>query len=361
MLALMRNVLKDLCAMGPKPCGSAQNRRAAEYLVHAVRPYCPECRMERFSFVGWEQTGESTLALVAPFYRPLQTLPFLGSGGGHFEGSLRPIGLNHVWNIYSWERYAVFHASQVQGYISARPDGDLLSQTLVEGNCDLPHLILGRGEYALIKALTGQEIPLTVRGFAACGERKLQGINIVAPFRSKSPERGPVIITAHRDTMYNTPGAYDNQSGCAVLVALAKLLSRVDLHRDITLVFTDAEECRLEGARHLAENCDCAGLSYLLNIDGIGRGDEMEIWCGPSSFERRVLQCLIDEPGLKQCYRNPPPPGSDHSPFYNRGVPCAMLTFNDQGIIHTPLDDFNERLLCNMEKMLSAIQKLLAL
>mgnify|MGYP000179783805 FL=1 len=54
-------------------------------------------------------------------------------------------------------------------------------------------------------------------------------------------------------------------------------------------------------------------------------------------------------------FKNPPPPGSDHTPFYERGVPCCMYTFNDQGIIHTPGDVYDERKLANMEKMLHLV------
>lgn len=360
---IMSQRLRALTDMGIKPCGSSENEQAALWIMNTLSPTCPNIHLDTFTFYGWRNLGQSKLKLRTPHEQDLPTLAFLGSGGGTFQGRLKHVGLNHVWKIYSWDRYAVINDGKVTAWISGRPDGDLLSQTIVEEESTLPHLIVGQRENALLRDLLNHGETVEVEGFASCEHVKdMLGTNIVVHFPALKPEKKPILITAHRDTMYNTPGAYDNQAGTVVLMSLAEYLANADLKRDITISFTDAEECRLAGGVHLAQTYCRSDLDYMINVDGIGRGNELEIWSGPADFERLVMQVLLDDPTLPlQCYRNPPPPGSDHAPFYDRGIPCAMLTFNDQGIIHTPLDCYNNQLIPNMEKMYDAILKLIDL
>lgn len=362
MLSMERH-WRELIDMGPKPCGSFQGDRAAKYILEAVRPHCPEVHFAPFVFDGWRNRGESSLELTAPIERQIPAYAFLGSGGGAFEGMVCHVGLNHIWRIYNWDRYAVICEGEIVAYISGRPDGDVLSQTLVEGNCALPHLIVGKVENDFFLECLARGDVVRVRGFANCeAVPDMPGANIIAPFCVDNPSKKPIVITAHRDTMYNTPGGYDNQAGVSVLIALAEQLAGMRLERDVTLAFTDGEECRLAGGTHLAKGYESGQLDFMLNVDGIGRGDEMEIWCGPVDFERRIMRALLSDPEFpKQCYRNPPPPGSDHAPFYDMGVPSCMFTFNDQGIIHTTADGFNERILPNMSKMLDLVLKMLML
>lgn len=361
---MMEAHLRALSDMGPKPCGSIANLNQADYIIQAVRPFCPSVYRDDFCFSGWKNNGVSTLEITAPQHEQLDALVFLGSGGGEFEGKLLRLGLNHVWGIYNWHRYGVINdAGEVVGYISGRPDGDLLSQTLIEDDPSLPHMIVGQHTNAHIADLLESGEEVRVHGYANCEPvLHMSGTNIVAGFHATHPTQKPIIITAHRDTMYNTTGAYDNQAGCVVLMTLAERLAAMDLTRDITLVFTDGEECRLAGGKHLAQRYSKGDIAYMVNVDGIGRGDELEIWSGPVRFEKQIMRRLLEcMDALKQCYRNPPPPGSDHAPFYEKGIPCVMLTFNDQGIIHTPMDSFNKRLIPNMEKMLDLTLKLLDL
>lgn len=360
---IMSQRLRALTDMGVKPCGSPEGEQAARYIMDALRPACPDIHLDKFTFYGWRNLGKSSLKMCVPYEQDLPALAFLGSGGGAFKGRLRRVGLNHVWKIYSWDRYAVIDGGRITAYISGRPDGDLLSQTLVEEEATLPHLIVGQQENILLRNLLDKGGNVEVEGFAACEHVKdMSGANIVAHLPAHKAEKKPILITAHRDTMYNTPGAYDNQAGTVVLMSLAEHLAGVRRNRDITIAFTDAEECRLAGGIHLAEGYRRGDLDYMLNVDGIGRGNEMEIWSGPADFERQVMEILLEDPALPlQCYRNPPPPGSDHAPFYDQGIPCAMLTFNDQGIIHTPMDRYNDRLIPNMEKMFNAVLKLMDL
>jgi Zn-dependent M28 family amino/carboxypeptidase len=158
--------------------------------------------------------------------------------------------------------------------------------------------------------------------------------------------------------MYNTKGAYDNGAGAVVAVETAMMLAGKPGWPDVDIVLMDAEECRLEGSRYYASKTDADEVRFVVNIDGIGRGDIMEVWSGPEAFERKLVELLrTDGDFPNKVYKNPPPPGSDHAPFYEKGIDCCMFTVNDQDIIHTARDDYNADMLKNMEKMPAFIIK----
>ena len=57
-----------------------------------------------------------------------------------------------------------------------------------------------------------------------------------------------IVLSAHYDTVEQSPGAVDNASGCAVLLAAAKQLSEMPLEHTLRVVFFDGEEKGLLGS-----------------------------------------------------------------------------------------------------------------
>ncbi len=357
----MKKLWKELIDCGYKAVGTAEKLKAEALLFDALRKIsCDAYRME-FAFDGWGTNGKNMLTMEAPQKRKLDCEVFLGSGSGTFAGVLRPIGKNIVWNMYAWDRYGVFQENKLVAYVSGRPEGGVLSQTLAEGNSAKPHFILGSDINDVLKALLKDGKQVRISGCAdTYTQSDMRGCNLVLPLKSTEKKNKKIVLCAHYDTMYNTKGAYDNGAGAAVAVETAKLLKNNDIGSDVDVVLMDAEECRLEGSRHYALQANPDEIAFVINIDGIGRGDVMEVWCGPESFERKIIELLqADAEFPNKVYKNSPPPGSDHAPFYERGVDVCMFTVNDQDIIHTPYDDYNEDMLRNMEKMPVFIEKVI--
>lgn len=63
---------------------------------------------------------------------------------------------------------------------------------------------------------------------------------------SASPENARILIGAHYDSVPNSPGADDNASAVAVMLAVARF---VGLRDDIVYVAFNGEECDLDGSR----------------------------------------------------------------------------------------------------------------
>ncbi|WFR65788.1 M28 family metallopeptidase [Curtobacterium flaccumfaciens] len=157
---------------------------------------------------------------------------------------------------------------------------------------------------------------------------------------------GVVVVCGHLDTFYNTVGAYDNGSGSIALLELARLWATSPPPRPVRIVWFTAEEWRLLGSRHHVEQLDPAArdaIDFVLNIDGLGRGDHLETFVGPERFGFAVRDAIREHARatartLTTVDRFPPTRGTDDASFHAAGIPSVFCTFNDLHRLHQPED-----------------------
>ena len=169
--------------------------------------------------------------------------------------------------------------------------------------------------------------------------------NVVA--RIVGSEGGPaVLLMAHYDTRPTTPGAGDDASGVATILETARtLLAGPPPRRDVILLFTDAEELGLLGARAFVEEHPWrADVGLVFNFEGRGRGGPVFMFeTGPDNarligsmaelVERPVASSLAAD-----IYRQMPN-DTDFSPFRDRGIPGLNFAFIEgMAAYHTALD-----------------------
>ncbi len=80
------------------------------------------------------------------------------------------------------------------------------------------------------------------------------GINVFAEKQGTDSEAGAILIGAHYDTVFKSPGADDNASGVAVLLEIARLFNSRSTPRTLQLAFFDKEEAGLLGSRAFVTN-----------------------------------------------------------------------------------------------------------
>lgn len=348
---LMHKNWQDIIDFGPRFINTTENNLVANYILRNTKSLNENSYEQKFSFESWSVKNDFFLEYLSPDKKEVETAVLLGSGStnGIIEGKVKPVGRTIIWNMYSWPRYGIYGSKdKLLGYISVRPDGKAIPQTLAGGNSLLPHFAVGREEldYIAKHSLTGD---LQVRGRIDSSVEKGIGRNIIVPFRTDRDDK-KIVICAHYDTVYNSVGAYDNGAGAALLFELVRIVNEHKLNKNIDIVFTDGEEWNLAGSRYYARNTDLSQLEYVLNIDGIGRKGILEIWSGPEEFEREIME-LINQfsDDMITSYKCPPPPGSDHTPFYDKGIPSCMFTFNDLEILHTSNDRYNKKIFKHMK------------
>jgi len=101
--------------------------------------------------------------------------------------------------------------------------------------------------------------PLRVRG-------PVSGVNIVAT-RGGPITADTLLVLAHLDSVRNSPGADDNASGAAVVLAAAAGVPSPSRRRDVALALVDLEEITMGGSTHLARTVTPGAV---LNLESVG-------------------------------------------------------------------------------------------
>jgi len=183
-----------------------------------------------------------------------------------------------------------------------------------------------------------------------------RGANIIGIKKGTDPELSneTIIIGAHLDHLGKCyeiiPGANDNASADAVMMAVAKALNDYDikLKRTVLFIAFGAEEQALLGSRKYIENPVMPlDKTVLLNMDGVGVGDKINITAGNdfpllcSPFEEandRYIHRIIRPNSFSNLGR----PRLDAAIFLQAGVPSlSFSTFGSRSYYHIPWDNID--------------------
>lgn len=100
------------------------------------------------------------------------------------------------------------------------------------------------------------------------GTRNVEG---VVP--GADPGAGEIVLSAHYDTVADSPGAADDAAGCAVVLGAVAELRRAPLRRTLRVLFFDGEEAGLLGSEAWVATLDAAARDRILaslNLDVVG-------------------------------------------------------------------------------------------
>ncbi len=203
-------------------------------------------------------------------------------------------------------------------------------------------------------------------------EEKIPARNIMGYFPGKGKNKDEVIIIgAHYDHMgldskgRHFPGADDNASGVAAMLDVAERLARKGTDRSIIFIAFDAEEWGLVGSwyyvNHPVVPLDKTVL--MINMDTIGRNDPDSIhFLGSqrSPDVRELAGEIAGKNGLKLgddiefAFKY----GSDHYPFYEKGVPAIDLTSGYHEDFHKITDTWEKVSTDKVTKVADFVYKL---
>ncbi len=160
-----------------------------------------------------------------------------------------------------------------------------------------------------------------------------------------------IVIGGHYDTTSNqplvsAPGADDDGSGTAAVVAMAEILAQVDLEATVMFAAWAAEEQGFVGSQAWVTYAlgQGYGIDLYMNIDACGyQGDPdnvVKLFSNPQSmaFNTTMRDLCLKFTDLAPIIVNPIP-FSDHVPFQNAGIPFTYSIEEDiTPFIHTPND-----------------------
>jgi hypothetical protein len=197
-------------------------------------------------------------------------------------------------------------------------------------------------------------------------ERFAEGVNVVAERVGTDKQAGTILVGAHYDSVFQSPGADDNASGVAVVLEVARLLGEAT-PRTLKLVLFDKEEAGLLGSKAFA-----AKKTHLKDLQGAIVMDMVSYACYTPGCQKYPTGLPITPPSDKgdflavvgdtehlpllnsfgQNVRSPQLPAvltvpiplkglltpdtlrSDHAPFWYQGVGAVLVT--DTANLRTP-------------------------
>lgn len=190
---------------------------------------------------------------------------------------------------------------------------------------------------------------------AVPGYGDLELSNVVGMIPGINPDlsASPLVVGAHYDHLGRVPqtarfypGADDNASGVAVMLAVAEKLSRAFTpQRPIVFVAFTGEETGLLGSRRFIDNppgsVSTEELFAMINLDAVGRleGGELQVFASDSAYEWPFMaQGIGFTIGVDSSFPSTTVASSDHIPFLNAGIPAIHLFSGTHLDYHRPSD-----------------------
>ncbi|MCW3836160.1 M20/M25/M40 family metallo-hydrolase [Sphingomonas canadensis] len=174
----------------------------------------------------------------------------------------------------------------------------------------------------------------------------VRAVNVIGVLEGRDPAKPALLLMAHHDSVWGSPGAADDAAGVAAILETARAIVADGRRPDRTLMilFTDAEELGLDGASAFFAQDPLRGRAgVIVNLEARGSGGRASMFeTGRSSgammdlFARSVR--LPVATSLSVFVYNNLPNSTDYTPAKNRGIPGFNFAFIGRpGLYHSPL------------------------
>jgi hypothetical protein len=177
-------------------------------------------------------------------------------------------------------------------------------------------------------------------------------------------EDGGSLFTGKTPEIHN--GADDNASGTAALLQLAAWLqkSRSKLHHyNYVFAHFSGEELGLLGSKALAQEAglDSSRVAYMINMDMVGRlvdsSSALTVGGLGTSPSWGIIPGILEKDHFRLNADSSGAGPSDHTSFYNRGVPVLFFFTGIHHDYHKPSDDADKINYEGMVRVIGAIEQ----
>ncbi|MGD8998309.1 MAG: M28 family peptidase [Anaerolineae bacterium] len=363
--------LEHLCLeIGPRPVGSSSNHAAADYIRGVLQDCGLDVALQEFACPLWEERqtyleldgedltrGEPAEPIVTAndFSPPCDvTAPTVALGTlveleeTHMTGRIgllygeltKGTGLGARRAVYVPEHHrhmiGLLEQKMPAALITIHSKVSSLERLIRDPSFTIPSATVPAEVGLALLQHTGRSLRLKIDSHQAPS----QFANVLASRAGHRPER--IVLLAHFDTTSNTPGAVDNASGVAVLLALAEAFSHSDLPVSLEWILVNGEENGgLGDAAYLREREDRLDqILAVINLDGVGQrvgANTITVMGASQPFQAQVRDLHRRYPGVVWAE---PWYESDHGAFLWQGVPCVPFTsVGVANIGHLPADN----------------------
>lgn len=348
--------------IGIRFAGETSEARAADYVASQFRQLGYAVQEQPFQFLGWEIKDQAQLKITFPEERTMLVFPFIWSGSTPpegVEGLVTYAGRMSIIELFEWDKYALTDpaSGEALAYFAGREDGPPVSMAQTSATFTAPIVTMGREDFAKVKAweAAGEDVRAWMK-VSTTFKPGARSKNIIATLPGRELNQA-VILCAHYDTQYNTPGAYDNASSVGLLLEIASRLRKKSFRRPIHFISFGNEEYLFVGSEYyvktLKERGQLNDIKVVVNVDAILIGDKRDSLLGGAVVHHTEddldlggrVKAITATEGVDRAYpimyESPPSPSSDHAPFVREGIPAVKLFDAAPVWFHTPQDTFD--------------------
>jgi aminopeptidase YwaD len=358
----LKKHLAHLCEeIGPRPLGSQANQAAAAYIAEGFAACGLEVEQQAFPCPLWEEidtqlevAGQSVTAWANTFSASCDvTAPIVTMGTvAELEAAELAERIGVLYGDLTkghgfGARSAVYYPEHPQKIVRLLEEKAPAALLLVNPLLGCQERLMRDLEFPIPSATVPAKAGLTLLQHGGqtahlrieAHQSPSQFCNVVARKSKDRQER--VTFLAHFDTMTGAPGASDNGSGVAVLLALAQALAEKELPIGLEWIAVNGEEVGGVGdAAYLRQHeGELEQILALINVDGAGQrlgANSITVMGALESLEAQVRRVHELYPGVAWVE---PWYESDHSAFLWRGVPCIPISsVGGANITHLPSD-----------------------
>ncbi len=187
--------------------------------------------------------------------------------------------------------------------------------------------------------------------------KESKGANVIAKINPNKHKK--IVITAHMDTKWGTPGALDNGTGIAILLIISKLIEPEDIDYCLELLLLNGEDYYSTPGqikymnKYLINN---ENIVLSINCDGVGLKDSITVASMMGLGKReKLIKDLIQNKSEIQIIE--PWVEGDHMLFTMNNIPAIAFTSKDifqliDSVIHTEKDKLD---IISFEEVLKVI------
>jgi hypothetical protein len=366
-------MLADIHALageiGIRFMGSDADARAAKYLAGRCAEIGLAPETMGFRVIGWNLREPAGLAIdrdgEAGWH--VECYPYVYSAStpaGGARGRIVPAGRQELFGSkfrpferpkFRFRKYDIrTDDGMVAGQIVSRdfPVGALPAPWgVLPLPRTMPTVMIGESDGRRLEEIAAAGGALATLHVASQFDPAAVSANVVGHLAGADPRRAAekILVMAHFDTQYTGPGAVDNASGVAALLALATHFAGARPDHGLVFALYSGEEVGFVGARQhltvLKDRGELGDIRAVLNLDMLACNQPNWIhasadFLAQESVRRAAAALAIAEKygGLEivtPCW-----PSGDQDPFDDEGIPCVSFTWKGYKYrhTHTPAD-----------------------
>ena len=271
------NMLKELVTdLGPRWVGTPEMQQAEQIVKREMERALPVVKLDPISFEKWELTSDPEFIVGG---QRLEIYPSHGTRG------TAPEGISGIVKKSETPRVAYDIVDPTTGHIEGRvtitPKEKATPRPYWfydDETGGLPNVNIGKQDIPVLEKALADKTPVRLNYQVKFTPGKITS-NVVGTLPGESPDE--IVLYAHLDTVYNSPGANDNAASLIFVLMLAHALSGSRPKKTLTFIATTGEEYGYLGTKHLARKRSETGtlndIKFIFDFDSITWGPDMTL------------------------------------------------------------------------------------